>query len=253
MSITKIEGMKESQAKEMSIETMNVKGYNVYFVKFDDAFGYSALVFKNDHHIYYANDYELHHTGKSQPELRELYIKALNHKLYTDEELQEPIKDYNDLEAKRYFLHNYYPMQVDSISYFFIGSDEEREKIRKKVSKMIDNKIGFCYNYERDRDFVKHLYALYAGLNKRERELKDNFDYYKSAFLYEMKNHEYGINHYQANYDTLSAFGNVKWHGDYDSDHIEDYFNDLDFNETQRKAYYAARKEYYKWESENLY
>lgn len=59
-----------------------------------------------------------------------------------------------------------------------------------------------------------------------------------------MYNYEYAINSYQRNYDTLSAFGNVKWHGD--NDDPEDYFKDLNFTETQKNAYYAARKQYYK-------
>lgn len=245
MQITEIENLTEEQAKEMALETMNIKDHNVYFVNCGSGFDYSVLVFKNNHHIYYANDYKLHHSkDSSDGELREIYIKSLNHKLYTEQELTEPIKDYDDYEAKRHYLANYYPMQVDHISYFFIGSDEEREQMRKKVAKMIDNKIGLCYNYQKDKDFVDKMYYLFNELCKREEERNTDFDYLKSAFIKEMYNHEYAINSYQRNYDTLSAFGNVKWHGE--NDDPEDYFKDLNFTETQKKAYYAARKQYYK-------
>ena len=62
-----------------------------------------------------------------------------------------------------------------------------------------------------------------------------------------MYNHEYYIN-WEADFDTLSAFGNI----DYSEDAtLESYFEQLGFNETQKKAYRAARKEYYKQVEEN--
>lgn len=70
----------------------------------------------------------------------------------------------------------------------------------------------------------------------------DNFEYWKSAFKYEMANHEYAIN-WQADWDTLSAFGNIQYHG-HDENEVEQYFDELHFTETQRKAYWAARREY---------
>ena len=69
----------------------------------------------------------------------------------------------------------------------------------------------------------------------------DDFEYYKDAFKREMYNHEYSIN-WEADHDTLSAFGNVGWH----EDNLEAYFKELGFTETQKKAYRAARAEYYK-------
>lgn len=67
-TIRDIETLTEAQAAEMAIEAATVKGHQVYFVDFGGYFGYSVLVFADGHYIKYANDYELHHSGKSRDE-----------------------------------------------------------------------------------------------------------------------------------------------------------------------------------------
>lgn len=239
-SITEIENITEDQAKEMSIDTTEIKGHNVYFVDFEGGFGFSCLVFKNNHHIHYANDYQLHHSKEdTKEELKQMYIEGLNNKLFTEAEIVEPLKDYDDYKRRSYFLHNYYGMQVDYISGFqIVTREEDRIAFQKKVKDMIYNPVGF--SYMSDADFVKRHVELLETLEKVKTETVNNYEYYKNAFLYEMYNHEYGIN-WQADYDTLSAFGNVKYH---DGD-LNAYFEELHFNETQRRAYVDARSQYF--------
>ena len=247
MNIRDIETLTEEQAKEMALETMNIKDHNVYFVNCGNGFDYSVLVFKNGHHIHYANDYKLHHSkNTSDEELREMYIKSLNHKLYTDEELIEPLKNYDEYRAKSYFLHNYYGMQKPHVSIFHIfHSDEEEKAYDEQVKDMIYDRVAFARYDKKDLDFVKHHEELHDILEQRFSETATNYEYQKSAFRFEMANHEYHIN-WQADFDTLSAFGNVQWHGDgYGGrEEREAYFDDLGFNDVQRRAYEDARKEY---------
>lgn len=240
-SITEIENLTEKEAKEMTIESMEIKEHNIYFVDFGGSFGFSYIVFKNNHHIYYANDYQLHHeTIETKEELKQMYIESLNNKLFTEAEITEPLKDYDDYKRKSYFLHNYYGMQVDYISSFQIfNNEEERNNFREKVSNMIYNPVGF--SYMNNVEFVKSHVELLKQLKKARAEMSDNYEYYKKAFLDEMYNHEYGIN-YQADYDVLSVFGSIKYH---DED-IEEYFKELNFNDTQKKAYIDARRQYFK-------
>lgn len=249
-TIDEIEKIDENTAFDLCDECEEIKGHWVYFVDFGGYFGFSVLVFCNGHHIHYANDYALHHRGsewagtkdKTPDELREIYRNKLNNILFTEDEITGPVKDYDDYDRKGYFLRNYYPMREDRVSIFHIThSEEEREEYRKLF-------VGKTYDpaacaYFANAEFVKHHMELVEALEKRKAEHADSFDYWRDAFLREMYNHEYGIN-YQANYDTLSAFGGVRWHGE--SDSAEDYFDDLKFNDTQRRAFYAARSQYYK-------
>lgn len=73
--------------------------------------------------------------------------------------------------------------------------------------------------------------------------LDDDFEYQKSAFLHEMFNHEYGIN-WQADYDVISVFANVSGVRDYEN--INSLFAAAGFSDLQRRAYSAARAEYFK-------
>ena len=245
-NITQIEDITENYADSIAEEKLTIKDHAVYLVDFKGYFGYSALVFRNGKHIKYANDYELHHSWltkeKGRDALRDYYIESMNKKLYTDDELVAPLKDYNEYEAKQRFLINLYPLQIDYVSIFAVNpSEEEKAEFKRKTATMTYNPVSFCYMD--DKEFVKHQIELMKELDKRKSEMADNYEYYVEAFLYEMYNHEYGIN-WEADHDTLSAFGNVGWH----DDDLNAYFDELEFTETQRKAYMAARNKY--WENE---
>ena len=119
-TIRDIEALTEEQAAAMAIEAAEIKEHRVYFVDFGGYFGYSALVFADGHHIKHADDYELHHAGKSRDELREFYINSLNKKLFTAGEM-ETVTDYQDKQAKEYYIRNYYRMRRDHILCFSVA------------------------------------------------------------------------------------------------------------------------------------
>ena len=246
-TIRNIEELTEEQAAAMAVETATIKGHQVYFVDFGGYFGYSALVFADGHHIKYANDYELHHKDKSRDELREFYLDSLSKKLFTAEEM-ETVNDYQDKQAKEYYVRNYYGLRQDHVSMFFCGPDEEREKLRKKTENMIFSPVFFAYYDKKDANFVRRGEELLSMLKKAEPK-KDNAEYWKSAFLREMFNHEYGIN-WQADFDVCSCFGNCSSVANIDD--LNALFDACNFSDLQRAAYMAARREYSK-QSANLY
>lgn len=246
-TIRDIEVLTEAQAAEIAIESATVKGHQVYFVDFGGYFGYSALVFADGHHIKYANDYELHHKDKNRDELRKFYLNSLNKKLFTADEM-ETVTNYQDKQAKEYYIRNYYGMRRDYISMFFCGSDKEWEKLRKKTENMIFSPVFMAYYDKKDADFVKRGKKLLSTLEKAEPK-NDNAEYWQSAFLREMFNHEYGIN-WQADFDVCSCFGDCSSVRDYED--IKELFAACKFSDVQRSAYMAARCEYSK-QSANLY
>ena len=99
LTIKDIESMNEGKTFIFADEKMEIKGHTVYFIDLGGYFGFSALVFADGQQIKYANDYELHHRGKSRAELRERYIKKMNASLFTDEELRT-VTGYEDKAAK---------------------------------------------------------------------------------------------------------------------------------------------------------
>ena len=238
-TIHDIEALTENKAEKMAEESAVIKGHKVYFVNFGGYFGYSALVFADGHYIKYANDYELHHKGMSRDKLRDFYFRSLGNKLFTDEELGT-VTSYEDKKAKEYYIRNYYGMRRNHISMFFCGPDEEREKLRKKTENMIFSPIFLAYYGKKDADFVKHGEELLFNLEKAEPSA-DNAAYWKSAFLNEMFNHEYGIN-WQGDFDVCACFGDCSHVRDYED--IEELFSACKFSDVQRSAYFDARREY---------
>lgn len=238
-TIRDIEALTESQAKAMAEEVATVKEHQVYFVDFGGYFGYSALVFADGHHIRYADDYELHHNGKTRNELKDFYLSSLNKKLFTAEEM-ETVTSYEDEQAKRYYIQNYYGMRRDHISMFFVGSDEERERIRNKTNSMIFSPVFLAYYDKCDADFVRSGEGLLRRLEKAAEQEKTP-EYWVNAFLREMFNHEYGIN-WQADFDVCSCFGDCSNVRDYEN--IEELFNACNFSDMQRSAYMIARRKY---------
>lgn len=248
LSIKDIENLSENDVKKMTDDVMQIKDHAVYFVDLGGWFQYSALVFCNGHHIYYANEYELHydHMHWTRDVLREKFIEKINNKLFTDDELRSGVSNYDEKTRKEYYIRNYYNMRVDYVTVFCINPTEDQEReFRKKTASMTYDPLSFCYIA--DPDFVKNHVKLYNDFITAAERSENDFDYMKDAFIREMYNHEYCIN-WEADFDTLSAFGNI----DYSEDAtLETYFKQLGFNETQKKAYRAARTEYYKQIAEN--
>ena len=240
--IDDIEALTEAEAKEMAEDMLVIKEHNCYFIDFKGYFGYSVVVFKNNHQIDGVNDYELHHKDMTKEEMRKRYIDRVNHMVFTESEIAEPIKDYTDYQVKSYYLHNYYAEQVDNVSMFHIfRNDEEEAEFDRKVKGMYRNNIGFCYT--NDLEFNNRHWELNQILEKRKDEMKNSYDYWYKAFLHEMWNHEYGIN-YQGNWDVLSCFYNGVKYNNYDD--YNAYFKQLNMPEVQQKAYRDARKEYFR-------
>ena len=246
-NIDQIQGITEPEAQEMALDAMEIKGHHVYFVDFGGYFKYSALVFADGMHIYYANEYELHHEyAKLDHEgLKAKYIDCLSGKLFTEDEITAPIADYGEYQRREYFLHNYYGMRREHTSCFFIQANaKQREEYNRGRAKH-PHLNPVCFAYYADKPFVQRCVALHVALQKAWRERENDFEVMKKAFIREMYDHEYCIN-YQADFDTLSAFGNIEWkHGDY-TEALNSYFDQLHFTDTQRKAYFEARKEYYR-------
>lgn len=238
-TIQDIENMSEELAFIYASEKTNIKGHDIYFVDFGGCFGYSALVFLNGKHIKYANDYQLHHRNKTIEELKKFYNESLNHKLFEKCEFNI-ISGYDDYIAKKYYISNYYSLSKNGISMFFIGTDEEMKARQKEVKKMYFSSISFCYYKEKEA--VEELYEMMKALEKAKEEKEKDFEYLKNAFLKEMYNHEYCIN-WQADFDVISAFASVT--GVKDFENLSELFDAADFTELQKKAYLAARKEYY--------
>ena len=135
-----IESLTVSEAKALAEETLTIKDHTVYLVDFGGYFGYSAIVFFGDHHIYHANDYALHHNGKDKQWLRKWYIETMNHKLYTESEIVAPLRSYNEYTAKDNFLRNYYPMRVDYVSCFYIiHNEKEATEYERKIKDLYLN------------------------------------------------------------------------------------------------------------------
>ena len=249
LNYDEIRALSQTEAASIAIESMDIKGYSVYFIDFGPLRGYSYLVYKNEHQI--TDDFGNLHAFILKEQglagLRKYYIDTLNTKLFTDEDIAEPLKSYDDYNQKSYFLHNYYAKQEDYISMFFIGSDEEREERHNKTQDMIFNQVGFCYMDKSLSSFVEHHVELMNTLNAQRKNVNDNYDYQKSAFLYEMYNHEYGIN-WQGDWDVLSVFGTVSYE-DTQTD-LNKCFDSLKFTATQKRAYMDARAEYYKRQQE---
>lgn len=244
-TIGQIETMLENTAKQLTDDVLEIKGHTVYFINFDGYFGYSALVFKDGQHIHYADEHACtrRHMNYTNMELREHYVKALNGKLFTDEEIAGPIADYDEYSRKQHFLHNYYGMRRNHLSIFgnFSGKDAEKQYLKKKAEFPYYDCIAFAYFA--DEAFVKHHMELYDKLEESLMKKMQDKDYWVRAFKYEMYNHEYAINYYQRNYDVLSCFGNVHFiEEDYE---VEKYFDQIGFNKTQREAYLEAQFQYY--------
>ena len=195
------------EARQMAIETMKIKDHECIFVDFGGYFGYSVLVFKNGKHIHYADDFELHHSHtvkeSGKEALKQWYIDTLNRKLYTDVELLEDVKTYDEYEKKNYFLRNYYIMRYDYVSIFGIGEEDKKAFDEARKTYTIYNPVSFCY--VKDENIVKTQSKILKHLEESFEKLKASDETFKEMVSRELANHEACIT---CDYtDALDALG----------------------------------------------
>lgn len=194
MNIKEIEALTFEEMQEWAnsgrAEKLNIKNHDCFLCDLGEYFGYSILVFKNGKQIYYANDYQLHHSNKEESELKPLYIEYTNNKLFTEEELADSVKDYDEHRRKSEYLRNYWIMQFDYISIFCAGNtpESERERIREQFKTMFFCNNSCCYVYDKEivnksNEMMKHLQESFALL-------KENENSFRQMISYELANHE---------------------------------------------------------------
>ena len=208
-NIDGIQNITYEEAQKNALELMKIKDHDCIFVDFGGNFGYSVLVFQNGKHIYYANDYELHHAylveEQGKEALRQYYIDAMNDKLFTDAELLHGVTSYDEYKRKDYFLRNYWIMQFDRLSIFGIGDKAQKEFDEAKPNFPFYNPISFCYVadaeiVEKSKMFSVHLEKVYA-------KLKTDDNAFRDMVRCELANHEACIT---CDYmDALGALGMV--------------------------------------------
>lgn len=195
MNIKEIEKITYEEAKENALEALSIKEHECFFMDFSDSgFGYSVLVFKNKKHVFHANDYELHHhrlaEEKGRKALRAFYIKEMHEKLYTDAEMMEPVKSYDEYERKNNFLRNYYIMRYDHETIFFIGTDEEREERIRKIEKRFPYFNPISFSYVSDMEIVKRQEMIAQHLALEFEKLKQDNDVFRDMVKKQLANHE---------------------------------------------------------------
>ena len=250
MTITEIENMTEDEVKKIALECIDLKGHKIYLIDEGGYFGYSKIVFFDGHQIRYANDYELHHKGCERDELKKIFIDGANNSLFTDEEIGEPVKNYHDYEAKRRFVTELIPLRYDYLSMFVIIRNDEEDRQYEDKKKKYPFRSPYAFAYFKSVEPVKKIESLFLTLQKKKKESENDYDYWFGAFYYELGNHEYHINNYQGDWDTLSSFGNIEWAGQ-GPEARQKYFKELGFNETQIKAFNDARKKFLRDAEEN--
>lgn len=195
-TINDIESLTFDKAAKIALDYINIKDHDVLFVDFGGYFGYSALVFKNEKHIYYANEYELHHKylverqGKST--LKDYYCKELSKKLFTEAELMDVVKSYDDYTAKSYYLHNYWIMQFDYLSCFGIGEKAQREFDEKsKIYKY--SCYPYCFCNVKNENIVNCAKKFYEHLQTEFSKIKSSDEVFREMISTELANHEASI------------------------------------------------------------
>lgn len=191
LNIEQIETLQIEEVRANALEKINIKGFDVYLVDLGKYFGYSALVFKNDHHIYFANLYELHYRYNSpiREQLKEKYINLLNDKLFTDEELTT-VKDHEDYNKKTYFIRNYMPQEYDYLTAFCINGIYKGKDQEKYESGEYTNYSNIAFAYFKDNSYQNRAKPLIYKLEKSYKEVMENIDNFKEAVRYALYNHE---------------------------------------------------------------
>lgn len=209
MTIEEIEYLKLKEVKAMAIEQFDCKDYDCFIVDFKDRFGLSLLVFKGKKHIYYANDYELHHKYERESKKEDLishYKKHIRTVLFTEDELMGPVTTYDDYQRKEHYVRSYLAQCYDNISVFAIGLTPEEEKKRNmRIKRWYTHYSSVGFAYFKDEEYIKLSEKIMKHLKDSYDQLQAEPEGFREMIRYELYNHECG---YTGDYsEALSSLG----------------------------------------------
>jgi len=186
---------------------MSINGHDCFFVDLGKYFGYSVLIFKNKKHIYYANDYQLHHPATNIYQLKENYIKHLNESLFFDSDFLFPVSTYDEYQRKNNYLLNYYSQRYDHLSMYYCGftPDKKKEAEFEKLKKEYKYFSTVCFCYFKNENIVTKLFKYKQILEDSFSEMKKTDDEFRKMIRKELANHEFCI--MQDPTDTLGSLG----------------------------------------------
>ena len=205
LNINDIEALSIEEVKAIALEKLNVKGFDIYLVDLGEYFGYSALVFKDEHHIYFANLYEVHYryNGPTHEQLKDKYISLLNNKLFIDEELTA-VKDHEEYEKKIEFIRNYMPQEYDYLTAFCINGIYKGKDKEKYESGEYTAYSNIAFAYFKDNSYHNRAKPLINKLERSYKEAMENIDNFKEAVKQALYNYEACITcEYETALDSL--------------------------------------------------
>lgn len=130
----------------------------------------------------------------------------------------------------------------DELPIYYAFSDEQFDEVLEKTgaSGPEDFYKFACGGFylKRDADVIR------AWIEKPDQlpELMRDYEFAKDAFKYEMNNHEYHINHYQGDWDTMSCFIDIE----FKDEGTEGYLARSGWDEQTKQAYRDAKRETYR-------
>lgn len=191
LTIEEIEALSIDKVKTIALEKLYVKGFDIYLVDLGEYFGYFALVFKSNRHIYFANLYELHYRYNSptHEQLKKKYISLLNNKLFTDAELTT-VKDHEDYGKKTHFIRNYMSQEYDYLTAFCINGIYKGKDQEKYESGEYTAYSNIALAYFKDNSYQNRAKPLISKLEKSYKEAMENIDNFKEAVRHALYNYE---------------------------------------------------------------
>lgn len=207
MNIKEIESLTYDEVKNIALDHIVIKDHDCFFVDLGKYFGYSVLIFKNKKHVYYANDYQLHHPATNIQELKEKYIKHLNESLFLDSDFLLSVSTYDEYQRRNNYLLNYYSQRYDNLSMYYCGftPDKKKEAEFEKLKKEYKYFSTVCFCYFKDKKIVDTLAKYKIILENSFSEMKKTDDEFRKMIRKELANHEFCI--MQDPTDTLDSLG----------------------------------------------
>jgi hypothetical protein len=178
-SFKKLKIITKKEAEEKAFLTKEKGGFSLKVVNCAPYYGIIGLVFYEEKQI----KQELLQEEPSFYEIGKYFINLFNKEYYTEAELEEPLKDYEDYRRRSNFLNNMEPEKYDNINIFQKDFDEKARQYP------FTDIVGIYYfNNKKIADGITKKWEKLDAENKRR--MKDDNDYFKSAVIYELANFE---------------------------------------------------------------
>lgn len=166
INVTDIKNLSQADVFDLAFEKFSCKGHDCYIADFGQDIGTSVIVFKNNHQLFHANEYQFCHPNMDKTALISFYKKNCKKVLFSNTELLADVKGYDDYILKSNYIRNILSQAYDHLFGDAFSSNKKCDITHKLIESKFKYFSNVAFAFYSSPEYVDYASSIISHLDK---------------------------------------------------------------------------------------